>query len=445
VLRRGALAALSSFALAGCGVVARRGDTPSAASSPIAVTPEHAWARIAWRYFENNLDYDTGLAGGADLTHIFTVWNAADMLAGIVCAHELGVIGTREFDQRLSRVLGFLGTMPLSEGLLPNKAYSSTSLKMVGFDGREADVGWSAIDIGRLLVWLEIVARRYPRFAEYADRIVLRWNFCRVIDDCGELRGSARNSGKLDTYQEGRLGYEQLAGAGFSMWGFDARSSAQLPPMQATRIDGLPVHYDARDPRTTGAPAPVLTMPFALTGMELGWDGRTAMRELASEVHAVQEGRWRREKLVTARSDYQMREAPYVVLDSVYASGYAWNTVAADGKEYPRLALVSTRAAFGSWAMWPGDFSNAAIESIRWLHDPDRGWFEGRFEAGGAPLSNITLATNASVLEALCFRAKGVLCPGQPRVEGLWRDELKNSFARHDQCLPNERKACGRS
>lgn len=50
------------------------------------------------------------------------------------------------------------------------------------------------------------------------------------------------------------------------------------------------------------------------------------------------------QRQVTARTDYQLREAPYVALDSVYASGYACN--------------------------------------VRCLFDPDRGWYEGRAPCG---------------------------------------------------------------
>jgi hypothetical protein len=438
MLRRGALAALAALPLAGCGVVARSRDAALPGRAP---TGPAQWARTAWRYVENNTNYDTGLVGGVDHQAMFTTWNAADMLAAIVCAHELGVIGPREFEFRLSRVMGFLGAMDLSQGLLPNKAYNAATKKMVAFDGREDDIGWTAVDVGRLLVWLEIVARRYPLLAGYADRIVLRWNFCQVIDDCGELRGATRDKGQVYRYQEGRLGYEQLAAAGFALWGFDAHAAAQVPATQVARIDGLPVHYDARDPRTTGAQSPLTTMPFAFMGMELGWGGREGLRAIADEVHAVQEQRWRKEALWTARSDYQMRDAPYVVLDSVHASGYPWNTIAGDGKEYPNLALVSTRAAFGFWALWPDDYSRALVESMQWMHDPDRGWFEGRLESGGGPLAMITLSTNAAVLEALLFREKGVLCPAQPRA-GYWHAQQRDAFARRNQCLPGERPAC---
>jgi hypothetical protein len=409
------------------------------------VPTEQQWARTAWRYLENNTDFDTGLVAGMDRMPVFTAWNAADALAAIVCAHELGVIDEREFDLRLSRVLGFLATMDLSGGL-PNKAYHAATGKMVNFDGRQEDIGWTAVDIGRLMLWLKIVGQRHPRFAEYADKAVLRWNFCDLIDDCGTLYGATRINGKLERYQEGRLGYEQLAAAGFAAWGFDARTAASWDRSQVVNIYGLPIRHDARDPRTTGAAAPVLTLPYALMGIELGWrqpGGDTGSKALADRVYQVQEERWKRDHQLTARSDWQARQAPWVVLDAVFASGYPWNTIAADGKEYEQLALVNTRAVFGMWALWPGEYTRKLVEGIQFMYDPDRGWFEGRHEAGGAPQANITLSTNAAVLEALLFKAQGPLYRPDP-TPGLFDLRTRDVFERLNRCWPSERAACAR-
>ena len=432
--------------LAGCGVIARSHDgapTASAVSRP--ASDAHQWARTAWRYVENNTDYDTGLVGGMDRVPVFTAANLADALAAIACAHDLGVIDAREFDLRLSRVLGFLGTLDLSGGQLPNKAYHAASGKMVGFDGREADIGWSAIDIGRLLLWLRIVAGRHARFAEYADQAVLRWSFCDAIDDCGTLHGTARSGAGVQRYQEGRLGYEQLAAAGFAAWGFDTRDASSWSNSVVANVEGVPVRHDARDPRTTGASDAVLTMPYALMGIELGWQlpgGGAEARTQAEAVFNAQQARWRREGVLTARSDYQSREAPYVVLDAVFADGYPWNTVAADGKEYPRLALVSTRAVFAMAALWPGDYAQRLRDDVRWLYDPDRGWFEGRYEAGGGPMANITLATNAAILEALQFQAKGPLFTPTAAPAGLFEKRTRDVFQQLKRCTPAERAAC---
>jgi len=436
--RRALVAAASTLPLAGCGLLFRA--APRAGAAGAASTPEQRWARVAWRYIENNTDYDTGLVNGMDRAPVFTAWNLADAIAAVVAGHELELIDAREFDLRLSRLLGFGATMDLSGGQMPNKAYHATTGKMVGFDGRQDDIGWSAVDAGRLLLWLRIVAQRHPRFAEYADRAVLRWTFCEAIDDCGTLYGTARGGGQVQRYQEGRLGYEQLAAAGYAAWGFETRNAASWSNTRIANIYGVPVAYDERDPRTSGAQAPVLTMPYALMGIELGWPDARA-RTQADAVYKVQEERWRRERQLTARTDYQTRQAPYVVLDSVFAAGYPWNTVGSDGKEYEPLALVSTRAAFAMAALWPGEYTLRLRESVQWLYDPDRGWYEGRFEQGGGPQSNITLSTNAAILETLLFQAKGPLYRAQPRT-GLFELRTGDVFQRPKRCTPPERVAC---
>lgn len=445
--RRGWLAGAAALPLAGCGLVARRAPTaPEGPNNAVTIPSQAHWARIAWRYIENNTDYDTGLVNGMDRSPVFTCWNAADAIAAVVAGRELALIDAREFDLRLSRLLGFVATMDLSAGQLPNKAYHAGSGKMVAFDGRPDDIGWSALDTGRLLLWLRIVGQRHPQFAEYVDKAVLRWTFCDAVDDCGTLYGTARSGGQVQRYQEGRLGYEQLAAAGYAAWGFDTRNAASWTRTQTVNIYGLPVAHDARDPRTSGAQAPVLTMPYVLMGLELGWrmpGGDTQARALADAVYRVQEERWRRERQLTARTDYQLRRPPFVALDSVFAAGYPWNTIANDGAEHEALALVATRAAFGMWALWPGEYTQRLLEGVQWLYDPDRGWFEGRFEAGGGPHANITLSTNAAILEALLFKAKGPLYAHDGRT-GLFEARTGDVFQRLNRCTPAEREACPR-
>jgi hypothetical protein len=448
--RRQLLAGAGCLPLAGCGLVWRPHTQPLAMASANAPLPTQAspqlWARIAWRYLENNTDYDTGLVNGQDRAAVFTVANLADALAAVLAARELGLIDAREFDLRASRLLGFAGTMELSGGQMPNKAYHAASGRMVGFDGRDADIGWSALDCGRLLLWLRIYGQRYPRLAEYADKAVLRWSFCGAIDDCGTLYGSTRTGGQVQHYQEGRLGPEQLAAAGYAAWGFETRDAASWAPVQVANIGDVAIEHDARDPRTTYAQAPVLTMPYVLMGVELGWQlpaGRQA-RAQADAVYRAQEERFQRDHQLTARTEYQMREAPYVVLDSVFAAGYPWNTVGSDGRELERLALVSTRAAFGIAVLWPGEYAQRLHEGVQSLYDPDRGWFEGRYEQGGGPLANITLATNAAILETLLYRVSGPLYVPQPRT-GLFEQRTRDVFQQLKRCTPPERPACSRA
>jgi len=451
---RVAAAVSACLLIAGCGVVARGVDNFRVIESHAGdigrsgklTAQEMKWARIAWRYFEANTQLESGLVNGTDRSPVFTVWQTGDYLAAMIAAREIGLINERDFDLRMSQLLRFLNTMELSDGKLPNKAYSAISGKAVNFANEQKDTGWSAVDIGRLLMWMKITQQRYPRYAEYFDKAALRWDFCQVIDGKGVLYGASREGGQLVKYQEGRLGLEQLAGAGFSAWGLPTGVAASLPKTEVANILGQRVHFDARDPRTSGAPAPVLTMPYVYMGMEQSWrnpetavPARSAVtptfRQLAETVYRVQEARYLKEGLFTARSDYRTPSPPYQVLDSVYASGYAWNTVDSENKEYESLALVSTRAAFGLWALWQTDYTDRLIDLVQSFHDPQRGWYEGRLEATGAPQTNITLTTNAAVLQALLFKVKGELHARRSRPRPVYfKEQRADEYALQHRC-----------
>ncbi|MBX4293969.1 DUF3131 domain-containing protein, partial [Mycobacterium tuberculosis] len=83
----------------------------------------------------------------------------------------------------------------------------------------------------------------------------------------------------------------------------------------------------------------------------------------------------------------------------VWGNGYAWNTLGDDGKYYPRLAQVTTKAVFVLWTLWETEYTDALMAVTTHLNDPQRGWFEGRVEATGDVNATLTLSTNAMVLE----------------------------------------------
>ena len=52
-------------------------------------------------------------------------------------------------------------------------------------EDRPGEAGWSAQDLGHLLLWLRIVADRKPYLASYIDRIIQRWTFCEALAKAG--------------------------------------------------------------------------------------------------------------------------------------------------------------------------------------------------------------------------------------------------------------------
>ena len=55
-----------------------------------ALTPEEQkWAAIAWRYFVNNTQPQTGLVNGSDKQPRVTLWQMGDTLIALLAAKEL--------------------------------------------------------------------------------------------------------------------------------------------------------------------------------------------------------------------------------------------------------------------------------------------------------------------------------------------------------------------
>ncbi|HYC04506.1 MAG TPA: DUF3131 domain-containing protein [Azospirillaceae bacterium] len=393
VMRRAASALLLGAALAGlagCGVVVRAVTGEEKAvqvAGPVAApaaprelsADERRWAEAAWAYFRTNQDPGQGLTNSVAGYGSSTMWEAGDTLAALVSARALELIDAKEFDYRFSLLLGFLGTMELADGKLPNKTYDVRTGRMTR-NGAPGTDGWSAVDTGRLLVWLRIAAARHPDKAEYVARAVSRLDLCAAVSPEGRLLGAAAG-GFTTRYPEASRGYERYAAIGYRLWGVDV-----APPA---------------DPA-----APVLSGPAMLAGLELGW--RDAWDGAADEARALAERQAARTAggTATARTEFLRKEAPYFVFGTVEAGGQPWAVLEPNGTPQPGLALVSTRAAMGLWALFP-ERMEPARAVVAELRDDGKGWFEGRYEKTGTYEWTLSASTNAQVLEALHYRRSG--------------------------------------
>ncbi len=68
---------------------------------------------------------------------------------------------------------------------MPNKVYHTQTGAKVDYTNKPGEIGFSALDIGRFLVWMRIYKNRYPYLANTIDSVLLKWDFRNVIDDEG--------------------------------------------------------------------------------------------------------------------------------------------------------------------------------------------------------------------------------------------------------------------
>ena len=418
---------------------------------------EIAMAKVAWKYFENNTNAKTGLANAVDAYPSTTMWDTASYLGGLVAANQLGIINKNEFDRRMSGILKTFNEMSFFRDELPNKVYSTASAEKVDYGNKPGEIGYSAIDLGRLLIWLKIIKERYPEHGNGIDGFVSRWHFCNVVDTCGTMYGAVLDGKKNVMYlQEGRLGYEEYSAKGFQLWGFSTERASKPEPYDLAEIFGIEVPYDRRDPRMLKAHNYVVCESYILDGLELDWDEASDqksddqthtnawMADFAQRIYQVQENRYKATGIITARTEHQLDGPPYFVYDTIYSDGYPWNTITDEGAFVPDKAAIALKGAIGLWSLWNTEYTDLVFEATSNLFDPEKGFYEGRYEKSGAVINAFTANNNGIILESLLHKAQGKLLKFSGR-ESLWDHLITDEFEDKNKCLPQHRQQCSRT
>ncbi len=411
-------------------------------------------ARRAWKYFENNYNPETGLVNAVNDYPSTTMWDTGSYLGGLVAAYELGLIDKNELNMRLTKILKTFNEMDFFQGELPNKAYNTQNAQKVNYANQPGEIGYSALDLGRLLIWLKIIKERFPEHGNAIDSFILRWNFCRVLDNCGTMYGAVVNEGKTQYVQEGRLGYEEYAAKGFQLWGFDTTRASKPEPYAFILIFDVNVPYDTRDPRKLVAHNYVVCESYVLDGIELNWDlvsdrDSNDMRhtdrvnaDFAQRIYQVQVSRFRVTGILTARTEHQLDGPPYFVYDTIYTDGYPWNTITEDGSYVPQYAAIALKGAFGLWTLWETPYTDLLYDAVSGLYEPDKGFYEGRYEGTGGLINTFTANNNGIILETLLYKTAGKLLKFSDQPS-KWDQTLENEFLGTHQCFPGHRDSCG--
>jgi hypothetical protein len=363
-------------------------------------------ARMAWTYVENNTIPTTGLANAVDGFQHVTTWDIASLIGAVYSAHELGLIGDVAYDERIRKILGTLAQMPLFDGAAFNKFYDGQTGQMVdrSFKPTPTGYGWASTDMGRLLVWLRILAVNQPQYADQAAAIVKRIDMTRIIKN-GNLEAIDLDptTGAIRYYAETGLGYEQYAASGFALWGHRAVDALNAGAnATVAKVQGVDV---AVDKRGTGR---ITSEPYIMMGLETGWYSPT-LREHATNVLAAQQARYDQTGIMTIVSEDHLRDAPYFFY--YYSLYNAGRTFAVDGPdagtfvENPRW--VSSKAAFAWRSLMPTPYTNAAVEAVRAAAIPGKGWGAGVYEGSESPTGETNLNTAGLILESLAYRRTG--------------------------------------
>ena len=368
-------------------------------------------ARTAWTYVDRQYNRQTGLVNSVVNYRYATVWDIGSSLLALFSANQLGLLPDADYDARMRRALQTLTETQLFDNGAFNKNYHTESGRIAGRNGQEEQTvngyGWSAIDVGRMLLALKVIAANQPQYAAQAQAIAQRIDYGRVVVG-GYMQGEdlGPRSGRARRYQEGRIGYEQYAALGYAAWGHAPEQAMNVRAnAKPVNVLGVPVYADRRG-------GDLLTSePFVMYGLEVGWTPE--IRELAWRVLAAQEARYRQTGAVTIVNEDALNGPPYFLYYSVLGDGKEFPVTPPDGAPAgPTPRTVSTKGAYGWHALVPSAYTWQAVQRVEGARTSN-GWGAGVFEESGRISGGENVNTAAVILEAALYAQRG----GRPLIQ----------------------------
>ncbi|MEH1976452.1 MAG: DUF3131 domain-containing protein [Nostoc sp.] len=389
-------------------VLSQNSNSCSNITAPLT-SEEQTYARAAWQYFVKNYQPATGFTNSTGGYPSGTLWDMGNYLMALNAARWLNLTDQADFDSRLNKFLTTLNGLKLFEDALPNKVYNAATAQMVDYGNNpiERGIGWSALDVGRILAAFDVIRTCHPQYNEWLKGIVAKWQVARSLKD-GQLFGATvLPDNKTLLVQEGRLGYEEYGARGYQLWGFSAPKAIALEPFKLVEINGVQIPVDTRDFKSTNANNYVVSESYILDGIEFGLQGELA--DFAARVLDVQKRRFDTTGQLTAVTEDNIDQAPYFLYNTVYANGANWATITDANQPYPQFRSISTKAAFGWRYLFPDNaYAQKVFDAVKDLRSPDDGgYYAGIYEESKQPNKALTGNTNGLILEILYYKSKG--------------------------------------
>lgn len=394
-------------------------------------------ARIAWKYIENNYNEKTGLINAANRYPSAATWDWANAIFAIYAAKKFHIIDQKRYEEMMFKFLEAMQKIPLFNNELPNKTYNTRTAKMTDYRNRlrEDGIGWSAADLARLLSSLNLVEECEPTVAPDAEKLLLRFNYCRTFSIEGDLYGGTFNEGNLSVAHEALTGYEEYLARGYNLWGFPGKEARSYKFVKEVDVYGIKIPTDTR-PFFSNF---IESEPFWYLGFEYGVNDKESGRYIKN-IYKVQEERYKRTGQLTAVTEDNIDRSPYFLFNTIYTEGEPWKTINQMGEDFDEYKTISTKAAVGMHFLFDTPYSQKVFDYIKHNYNPDKGYYAGIYERVPGANRALTLNTNAIILEAMLARSMGVPLQTLRKVENRGVYDYYRNHINNFRCLPTKNK-----
>jgi len=364
---------------------------------------EKEYAKIAWKYIENNYNENTGLVNGVHKYPIIRPEHIGSQILATISARELDIIHPKTFDEMMKKLLNTLQTMKLYHNELPNLYYNAKTAKMVDVSGKVSYTGngWDLYSIARMLTALYILQRDYPKYKNDVFKVVNRMNFKRAITKRFLLNRyfDGKKFGKFIKIEDpAQEYYIHNALKLFNIDTFSHFVDEKNLEYKAPYFHEIP--FGVKNQLCNGEFYlwTMLEQPYYLK-----------YKHYSSNIYLTLKDRYEVAKKLMTSSIEPIDKDPRLIYSNIYKKGKLWIVTDKKGKSYKNLEMISTKAAFIYDALYgyEDNFSKVLMEKIEKAYNLSLGWYGGVYVKGNRINRSLNLNTNAAVLESIYYKKIG--------------------------------------
>ncbi|MCL1125240.1 DUF3131 domain-containing protein [Shewanella surugensis] len=354
----------------------------------------------AQRFMEDNWNDVTGFIDSVNGYTQTTMWDLGSAISGILALEALGVVESQLTQIRLEKLLATLMSMPLYDNKLPNRQYNTVTGLPSGPYSKSASHGngWSALDLGRLYIWLEVIKQQKPQLSHQVDKITDKWKLEDAVK--GKTLFGIKLTSKGEHFrQEGRLGYLQYAAKGYQLAGLNVDKAYDCRHLGEVEVEEKTLLIDKRN-------LPFFTLdPYLLYAIEVGrpkdcWFQLNTLYQLHKQ-------HFERFNRLLVYAEDSLNRKPWFLYNNIYYQGDAWWSVSSSGKEVPKqnVQIFSNKAALAMSMLFDDEYATLLADkviknSLKHYHVPT-----GLFSDGAENVA-YNINTNAFILVSLWFKSR---------------------------------------
>ena len=376
-------------------------------------------AKIAWKYFENNYNQETGIVNGSNNYKTIKVDAIGKTIMATISARELNIINKDIFSQRINKIIATIKKLKLYKDQLPNRYYDASTGEV------KKSQGWDLYSIAHMITGLYYLQKDYPEYKTDIFSIIAKYDFSKALKKEGIKNYLSNDKGKewsdyiLDPAKEY---YIHNALKLFNIDSYSHFVQERNLDYRAVYSYEVPLGFSHGVTNAESYLWSMIEHPYYLK-----------YKHYSSNIYLVLKERYSKTNKISTSSEEHLDKDPYWVQNTIYHNKRHWSDFNKADENLPKFKLISTKASFIYDALYGyiDNYTKVLKDSTKELYKNDYGWFGGYYSDLNKINKSLNILTNSAVLESIYYKKVGNLYYNK-------KDKLADKIAIHNINLKNK-------